>query len=86
MNSELEAFLDRSVRPLIRADGGELTVVSVSDAQLELCLSGACSGCPGVEFTRIGVIEPALRRHLGDAVEIIVSNIPSKLTTVAVDP
>lgn len=46
--------------PLVRADGGELHLVSLSEDEVALHLAGTCAGCPGVELTRRAVIEPAL--------------------------
>jgi Fe-S cluster biogenesis protein NfuA len=46
--------------PLVRADGGEMYVVSVSADSVHIHLSGACSGCPGAAFTREHVIEPLI--------------------------
>jgi Fe-S cluster biogenesis protein NfuA len=48
--------------PLVRADGGELFVVSVGDDALALHLGGLCSGCPGAPLTSKTVIEPIARR------------------------
>ena len=47
--------------PLVRADGGELHLVSASAEDVHLHLSGTCSGCPGVTFTRERMLEPALQ-------------------------
>lgn len=47
--------------PLIEHDRGELYLVYVDDDQLAIHLAGRCSGCPGVRFTTLGIIEPAIR-------------------------
>ncbi len=47
--------------PLVRADGGVLHLVSASSDDVHLHLSGTCSGCPGVAFTRDRMLEPALQ-------------------------
>jgi Fe-S cluster biogenesis protein NfuA len=48
------------VGPLIRADGGELHLVSLQDRSVALHLSGRFSGCPGNTLARRRVIEPLL--------------------------
>jgi len=48
------------VCPLIRADGGELYLVSVAERALELHLAGRFSGCPGNTLTKRRVLEPLL--------------------------
>jgi Fe-S cluster biogenesis protein NfuA len=49
--------------PLIRADGGELHVVSVAEGSVILHLSGRFSGCPGNTLARRRVIEPPLLKR-----------------------
>jgi Fe-S cluster biogenesis protein NfuA len=46
--------------PMIRADGGELFVVSVDEKCITLHLGGKCAGCPGSSLTSTSIIEPAL--------------------------
>jgi Fe-S cluster biogenesis protein NfuA len=48
------------VGPLIRADGGELYLVSLQERSVALHLSGRFSGCPGNTLARRRVIEPIL--------------------------
>lgn len=47
--------------PLIRADGGEIYLVHVSDSAVVLHLGGRYSGCPGNTLARRRIIEPALQ-------------------------
>lgn len=60
----LEA-LERVVRdvlgPLIRADGGELYVVTLDSERVCLHLGGRFAGCPGNTLTTRRVIEPLIR-------------------------
>jgi Fe-S cluster biogenesis protein NfuA len=46
--------------PLVRADGGELHIVSVAERAIVLHLSGRFSGCPGNTLARRRVLEPPL--------------------------
>jgi Fe-S cluster biogenesis protein NfuA len=48
------------VCPLIRADGGEIYLVSVAERALSLHLAGRFSGCPGNTLTKRRVLEPLL--------------------------
>jgi Fe-S cluster biogenesis protein NfuA len=49
------------IAPLIRADGGQLYLVSPAQNGIALHLAGRYSGCPGNTLARRRVIEPALR-------------------------
>jgi Fe-S cluster biogenesis protein NfuA len=68
----VEATITESIRPLIEADGGLVEVVSVQDATIVLRISGMCSGCPGSSFTIERVIEPLLKKAVGDSITIQV--------------
>lgn len=46
--------------PLVRADGGELYVVSVSTEDVHVHLTGTCAGCPGATMTRERLLEPTV--------------------------
>jgi Fe-S cluster biogenesis protein NfuA len=58
---EILRVLTEVLAPLVRADGGEIYVVSVDDDAVSLHLSGGYAGCPGNTLTRRQVIEPAIR-------------------------
>ena len=59
--------------PLVRADGGELHLVSATTEDVHLHLSGTCSGCPGAAFTRDRMLEPAL--------QTVIPKVRLRLTT-----
>lgn len=61
--------------PLVRADGGEMYVVSVSGDSVHIHLSGACSGCPGASFTREHVIEPLVDAAIPKARVILTTGL-----------
>ena len=46
--------------PLVKADGGEMYLVSVGSEEIHLHLAGTCAGCPGASLTRDRMLEPAL--------------------------
>ena len=46
--------------PLVKADGGEMYLVSVGPEEVHIHLAGTCAGCPGASLTRDRVLEPAV--------------------------
>lgn len=54
---ELEAVLDQYVRPLLRAHGGDMEVVSMENGILRFKLKGKCSGCPAADLTAEELIQ-----------------------------
>ncbi|NOY92721.1 MAG: NifU family protein [Deltaproteobacteria bacterium] len=65
MRRKVEALVEQTLRPLVEADGGSLTIVEVTDARIEIHLGGACAGCPGLTYTRRELLEPLLRQTVG---------------------
>jgi len=87
-SSKKEALIEtcrKVVAPLVRADGGILHLVSVSENELALHLSGTCSGCPGLAFTCRGVIEPAIATVAPEVRVVVTSGaiVPSGATEIA---
>lgn len=46
--------------PLVKADGGELYLVSVTTEDVHVHLTGTCAGCPGATMTRERLLEPTV--------------------------
>ena len=75
MRERIERAIADYVRPLVEADGGEIHVLDVSEDRVVVGLSGSCAGCPGRPYTTGGVIEPALRKVLGESVTVEVRTL-----------
>jgi Fe-S cluster biogenesis protein NfuA len=52
--------LSEFVAALVKADGGELYLVSATPDDVHLHLTGTCAGCPGATMTRERLLEPAV--------------------------
>ena len=61
------------VAPLVRADGGEIHIVSADGGGVALHLSGRYSGCPGNTLVRRRVIEPLVAAAAPGAIVSISS-------------
>ena len=46
--------------PLVQADGGQMYIVSASDDDVHVHLTGTCAGCPGATMTRENLLEPTV--------------------------
>jgi Fe-S cluster biogenesis protein NfuA len=60
VNGQITKALSEFVVALVKADGGELYLVSASHEDVHLHLSGTCAGCPGATMTRERLLEPAV--------------------------
>lgn len=85
--SKMEAVLEAcrtTIGPLVRADGGVLHFVSLSQDELALHLSGTCAGCPGVGLTSRGVIQPTIAAVAPELRVVVTSGamIPTGATEI----
>ncbi|MDE0092812.1 MAG: NifU family protein [Oligoflexia bacterium] len=68
---KVEEILNRTVRPGLQADGGDLEVVSVQDNKIEIAYQGACGGCPSSYMDTLFSIENILRYEMkNDKIEV----------------
>lgn len=64
MSEKIEKALE-TIRPYLRADGGDVELVSVSDEGIvEVRLTGACVGCPMSQMTLRAGVERSLMREV----------------------
>jgi len=67
---QVEAALDR-VRPMIRADGGDIELVAIEGCDVRVRLKGACLGCPSSTITLRGGVERVLREEVAGFGDLI---------------
>lgn len=61
-----------SVRPQLKADGGDLEFISVSDeGKVTVKLLGACNGCPMATMTLKQGIESFLKEQVPEVTEVV---------------
>lgn len=74
MKDDVERALSELIRPLIEADGGEVTLKAIdetkSPAEVVLLVGGSYRGCPGTPLVARSLIEPALAKALGREVRV----------------
>lgn len=63
---EIEAILDRTVRPGLQADGGDIEVVEFANDELQILYQGACGGCPSSMMGTLDAIQGILRQELNN--------------------
>ena len=66
----MQKVLD-TLRPLIQADGGDMTVVNVENNVVYVKLHGACVGCPMSTYTLKLGVEEALLEHFPFIQEVV---------------
>lgn len=61
----IEEILDRTIRPGLQADGGDIEIVSLDNDELKILYQGACGGCPSSMAGTLDAIQGILRNELG---------------------
>jgi Fe-S cluster biogenesis protein NfuA len=59
MEKVLSALAELAV-PLVKADGGDVYLVSLTSEDVHVHLTGTCAGCPGATMTRERLLEPTV--------------------------
>jgi Fe-S cluster biogenesis protein NfuA len=64
MKEKVQAAIDK-IRPMLKADGGDVELIDVSDAGVvQVRLQGACSGCPMSQMTLKNGIERIIKQEV----------------------
>lgn len=62
----------QKIRPYLNADGGDVSLVSVSeDLIVKVKFSGACDGCPYSVMTLKAGVEEAIKKELPEVKDVI---------------
>lgn len=68
---KIEAILDRTIRPGLQGDGGDLDVVKYEDNKLYVSYQGACGTCPSSTSGTLMAIEGILKDEFNPLIEVI---------------
>lgn len=71
MKEKVEKALE-SIRPSLKADGGDIKLIGVEDGVVRVKLTGACSGCPMSAMTMKFGVEKALKEIVPEVKEVIM--------------
>lgn len=64
MKERIQAAIEK-IRPMLKADGGDVELVGVSDDGIvQVRLQGACSGCPMSQMTLKNGIERVIKQEV----------------------
>lgn len=68
---QIEEILDRTIRPGLQGDGGDLEIVKYENNQLYVSYMGACGTCPSSTTGTLMAIEGILRDEFNPQIEVI---------------
>lgn len=69
---EIEEVLDRTIRPGLYADGGDVEVLGFENDELRIMYQGACGGCPSAMMGTLDAIQNILRHELDNPNIIVI--------------
>ena len=68
---QVEGILDRTVRPALQADGGDVEVIEVTGHRILIHYEGACGTCPASTTGTLMAIEGIMRDEFHPESEVI---------------
>jgi len=69
---QIEEILDRTIRPGLQSDGGDVDVISFENNELRILYQGACGGCPSSMMGTLDAIQNILQHELDNPNIIVV--------------
>ena len=69
---QIEEILDRTIRPGLQADGGDIEVISFENNKVTVVYEGACGSCPSSMYGTLDAILSILRQEFHPDVDISV--------------
>ncbi len=77
MREALQRVIDDVLNPLLQGDASTIELLTVDENEVVVQVTGRAAFGVGAEYVRTGVIEPALRKVVGDECAIrIKKTIP----------
>lgn len=70
---EIEEILDRTVRPGLQADGGDIEIVDYKDKVVTVSYEGACGSCPSAMYGTLDAIYSILRAEFDPDLDIMIA-------------
>jgi Fe-S cluster biogenesis protein NfuA len=70
----IEELFDKSIRPALMADGGNLELDLVKGNEVVISFQGACGSCPSSAGGTLRGIERALRQNIDKDIVVIPTN------------
>ena len=68
---QIEEILDRTIRPGLQGDGGDIEVMKFEDNKIYVAYQGACGTCPSSTSGTLMAIEGILRDEFNPSIEVI---------------
>ena len=78
VRQEVQKVIDDILNPLLQRDASSIELLEASQSEVVVRVTGRAAFGVGAEFVRTGVIEPALRKVVGDQCAIRIEKAVPK--------
>jgi Fe-S cluster biogenesis protein NfuA len=68
---KVEQIIDEHIRPILKADGGDIKLIDIKDKIVKVQLTGACESCPMSQMTLRQGVERMLKEHIPEIKSVI---------------
>ena len=69
---QIEEILDRTIRPGLQADGGDIEILDFKDNVVTLSYEGACGSCPSSMYGTLDAIHSILQAEFHPDIDIMI--------------
>jgi NifU-like protein len=66
----IEEVFEKEIKPMLRADGGDIELIDIEGGKVTVSLRGMCSSCASSDFTLKKYIEPKLKEFVSEDIFI----------------
>ncbi len=70
---QIEEILDRTIRPGLQADGGDIEIIDYKDNTVTVSYEGACGSCPSSMYGTLDAIHSILRAEFDPDLQISIA-------------
>ncbi len=74
MNEKINETIETYIRPLLKAHGGDMEVLSFEDGIVRFKLTGVCAGCAAADLTSEALINKELKEHVPEVKQAVLVN------------
>jgi len=69
--TKVEKIIDEHIRPMLKADGGDIKLIEVKGDIIKVQLTGACGSCPMSQLTLKQGVERMLKEYIPEIKSVV---------------
>ncbi|HLB70786.1 MAG: NifU family protein [Candidatus Methanoperedens sp.] len=69
--TKVEKVIDEHIRPMLKADGGDIKLIEVKEDIIKVQLTGACGSCPMSQLTLRQGVERVLKEYIPEIKSVV---------------